>query len=90
MNFIPFRTVKSGSLLLDCSTIDPAVAKLVASEASQKFATYLDAPVSGGVTAAAAGTLTFMVGGPEEAFAGAQETLQMVGKVFQITHLCRT
>lgn len=74
------QSVKSGSILLDCSTIDPAVAKLVANEALQRSATYLDAPVSGGVTAAAAGTLTFMVGGPEEAFETAKETLQMVGK----------
>ena len=46
--FLIVRSVIPGSLLIDCSTIDPAVAKLVSEKASEKSATYLDAPVSGG------------------------------------------
>lgn len=53
---------KSGSLLIDSSTIDPAVSKELAEKSAMMGAVFVDAPVSGGVNAAAAGTLTFMVG----------------------------
>ncbi|XP_077996575.1 3-hydroxyisobutyrate dehydrogenase, mitochondrial-like [Glandiceps talaboti] len=73
-------TVKGGTLLIDSSTIDPSVSKDMASKAEKKGATFMDAPVSGGVGAAKAATLTFMVGGKEEEFPAVQEILQCMGK----------
>jgi len=66
-----------GALLIDCSTIDVATARAVAEAAGRPF---LDAPVSGGVMGAEAGTLTFMVGGPAEGFARAQPVLRAMGR----------
>ena len=56
-----------GTLLIDCSTIDVDTARAVAATAAEGGWALLDAPVSGGVAGAAAGTLTFMVGGEAEA-----------------------
>jgi 3-hydroxyisobutyrate dehydrogenase len=69
-----------GMLLLDCSTIDVATAKEVAQMAADRGLVAVDAPVSGGIAAANAGTLTFMVGGSDEAFARAQPILAAMGK----------
>jgi 3-hydroxyisobutyrate dehydrogenase len=69
-----------GTLLLDCSTIDVATAKEVAQMARTRGLVAVDAPVSGGIAAANAGTLTFMVGGSDEAFARAQPILAAMGK----------
>jgi 3-hydroxyisobutyrate dehydrogenase len=71
---------KPGTLLIDCSTIDVATAREVASAAAVRGLPMLDAPVSGGVGGAQAATLTFMVGGPDEAFAGAKPYLEAMGK----------
>ncbi len=68
------------ALLLDCSTIDVTTAKNVAFLAKSKGYDMVDAPVSGGIAAANAGTLTFMVGGPDEAFARADPVLSAMGK----------
>jgi 3-hydroxyisobutyrate dehydrogenase len=70
----------TSALLLDCSTIDVATATRVASQASVKGYTMVDAPVSGGIAAANGGTLTFMVGGTADAFARAQPILAKMGK----------
>jgi 3-hydroxyisobutyrate dehydrogenase len=59
----------AGAVLCDCSTVDVKTARMVAATAAAAGLEALDAPVSGGVGGAAAGTLTFMVGGPEAAFA---------------------
>jgi 3-hydroxyisobutyrate dehydrogenase len=75
-----FGTAKADALLLDCSTIDVATARKVISAASQKGFAMVDAPVSGGIAAAAGGTLTFMVGGTEEAFARAKPILSAMGR----------
>ena len=69
-----------GTLLIDCSTIDVATARDVARAAEARGLLMLDAPVSGGVTGAAAGTLTFMVGGTAQAFTRAESVLQCMGK----------
>ncbi len=72
--------VPSGTLLIDCSTIDVESARAVASDAEAAGLAMIDAPVSGGVGGATAGTLTFMVGGPDSAFARAEPLLQAMGK----------
>ena len=69
-----------GTLLIDCSTIDVETARAVSSAAEKKSLAMLDAPVSGGVGGAQAGTLTFMVGGSDAAFAQAKPVLEMMGK----------
>src|SRR3569623_2979386 len=69
-----------GTLLIDCSTIDVATARDETMAAEARGLLMLDAPVSGGVGGATAGTLTFMVGGPAQAFARAEHILQQMGK----------
>ena len=68
------------ALLLDCSTIDVATARKVGEDAKAQGYAMVDAPVSGGIAAAAGGTLTFMVGGTKEAFARAEPILSAMGK----------
>src|ERR1044071_5046776 len=70
----------AGTLLIDCSTIDVETARAVAAAAEKKGLLMLDAPVSGGVGGATAGTLTFMCGGSAEAFTRAQPILEKMGK----------
>ncbi|ABD25306.1 3-hydroxyisobutyrate dehydrogenase [Novosphingobium aromaticivorans DSM 12444] len=70
----------TSALLLDCSTIDVATAREVASAADTAGYVMVDAPVSGGIAAANGGTLTFMVGGSDEAFARAEPILAAMGK----------
>ena len=72
--------VRKGSLLIDCSTIDVETARAVGKSAGDAGYGMLDAPVSGGVGGATAGTLTFMVGGTEADFARAEPVLQTMGK----------
>ncbi|KAB0551123.1 3-hydroxyisobutyrate dehydrogenase [Pseudomonas argentinensis] len=72
--------VKPGVLLIDSSTIDPLAAREVAKSAAAHGNPMLDAPVSGGTGGAAAGTLTFMVGGAEADFAKAQPVLAAMGR----------
>ena len=67
-------------LLIDSSTIDVDTAREVAAEAAKHNIEMLDAPVSGGTGGAIAGTLTFMCGGTETAFAAAKPILQGMGK----------
>jgi 3-hydroxyisobutyrate dehydrogenase len=69
-----------GTLFIDCSTIDVDSARVVAAAAAKAGMDMLDAPVSGGTGGAAAGTLTFMVGGSDTAFARARPILQQMGK----------
>jgi len=73
-------TVGENTLLIDCSTIDVETARAVAAQAQQAGLSMLDAPVSGGVGGAEAGTLTFMVGGSDAAFELAQPYLAQMGK----------
>mmetsp|Transcript_3486 Transcript_3486/g.5635 ORF Transcript_3486/g.5635 Transcript_3486/m.5635 type:complete len:343 (-) Transcript_3486:50-1078(-) len=72
--------VRKGSLLIDCSTCEPAMSQEVASAAAKCGAILVDAPVSGGTPGAEQATLTFMVGGPEDGFKRAEVVLQMLGK----------
>ena len=72
--------VSPTAIMIDCSTIDVDTAKRVAAGARDRGLMAVDAPVSGGISAAASGTLTFMVGGSEEAFARAEPFLSNMGK----------
>jgi len=70
----------AGAVLCDCSTVDVDSARAVADQAATSGQATLDAPVSGGVGGAAAGTLTFMVGGPADAFATVQPLFEVMGQ----------
>lgn len=72
--------VAPGAILIDCSTIDVATARQVAEQATARGLLAVDAPVSGGIAAATAGTLTFMVGGTDAGFARAEPFLASMGK----------
>ena len=69
-----------GALAIDCSTIDVATARALAEAAQARGIAMLDGPVSGGVMGASAGTLTFMVGASDAAFARAEPLLRAMGR----------
>ena len=69
-----------GAVLCDCSTVDVESARAVAADAEAAGLMAVDAPVSGGITGAAAGTLTFMAGGPDAAFAKVSPLFDIMGQ----------
>jgi 3-hydroxyisobutyrate dehydrogenase len=73
-------SLRSGSLLLDCSTISAESARQAAQLLEPHGVEFLDCPVSGGVEGARDGTLAIMVGGPEGAYARAAPILQALGR----------
>ena len=75
-----FANAPKSALLIDCSTIDVGSAKTISDEASFAGFTMLDAPVSGGIAAAEGGSLTFMVGGSDEAFERGRPILEPMAK----------
>jgi 3-hydroxyisobutyrate dehydrogenase len=77
-DFLP--AVRRGALVIDSSTIDVENARRAHEAGAAAGVMTLDAPVSGGVGGASAGTLTFMCGGSSEAFAGAKPILEAMGK----------
>ena len=76
--FLP--ATPKGALVIDCSTIDVDSARKAHEAGGAAGVLTLDAPVSGGVGGATAGTLTFMCGGSDEAFARAKPILENMGK----------
>jgi 3-hydroxyisobutyrate dehydrogenase len=72
--------IPAGALVIDCSTIAPASARKVSEAAAARGLQMIDAPVSGGTAGAQAGTLTFIVGGEEDALERARPVLQAMGK----------
>ncbi|WP_184611248.1 3-hydroxyisobutyrate dehydrogenase [Xanthomonas arboricola] len=72
--------IPEGALVIDCSTIAPASARKLAAEAQARGLVVLDAPVSGGTAGAAAGSLTFIVGGAAQVLERARPVLQAMGK----------
>ncbi len=72
--------MQDGAALIDCSTVDVDSARVVAKQASQAGLLSVDAPVSGGIGGAAAGTLTFMAGGSATAFAKAAPLFEIMGQ----------
>ena len=75
-----FGKAPKSALLIDCSTIDVASARMVEEEAAAQGYTMVDAPVSGGIAAAASGNLAFMVGGSDEAFERAKPFIEPMAK----------
>ena len=75
-----FANAPKSALLIDCSTIDVGSAKTISDEAAFAGFTMLDAPVSGGIAAAEGGSLTFMVGGSDEAFERGRPILEPMAK----------
>ena len=70
-----------GTLLIDCSTIDVDSARFVSDKAVAAGLRCADAPVSGGIMAADAGTLAFMVGCPDDAFAEVEAVLKPMARI---------
>ena len=70
---------ESGTIVVDCSTISPDSARMIASAFEERVGAFLDAPVSGMKARADAGTLTVMVGGLKEAFDEVKPYLDMIG-----------
>jgi 3-hydroxyisobutyrate dehydrogenase len=73
------KSAPKGSLLVDCSTIQPQVAQELSKISKDNGINFLDAPVSGGVTGAQAGTLTFMVGGDRQVLSSVEPVLLKMG-----------
>ena len=73
------KSATKGSLLIDCSTIQPQVAQELSKTVKENGYNFLDAPVSGGVTGAQAGTLTFMVGGDKQVLKTVEPVLLKMG-----------
>jgi 3-hydroxyisobutyrate dehydrogenase len=73
-------TMAPGAVFCDCSTVDVESARAVAQQAAMKGFGSLDAPVSGGIGGAQAGTLTFMVGGSDADFAKTLPLFQIMGQ----------
>ena len=71
-----YPLVKRGSVIFDCSTTSPGCPKEMQAKFAEKGVGFLDAPVSGGIAGANAGTLTVMVGGVEKDFEAAKPVLQ--------------
>ena len=72
--------MENGAVFLDCSTVDVESARTVAADATAAGLLALDAPVSGGVGGAIAGTLTFMAGGSDAGFAKATPLFDIMGQ----------
>ncbi|UWR04562.1 3-hydroxyisobutyrate dehydrogenase [Ruegeria conchae] len=72
--------MQDGAVLIDCSTVDVDSARVVAQQATDAGLLSVDAPVSGGIGGAAAGTLTFMAGGSDTAFAKAAPLFEIMGQ----------
>ncbi|MCH7970138.1 MAG: NAD(P)-dependent oxidoreductase [Chloroflexi bacterium] len=77
--------VKAGSVVIDMSTISPATGKKMAALLEEKSVNFVDAPVTGGVEGAEAGTLSILVGGNAEAFERTLPVLNVLGG--NVTHM---
>jgi len=82
-----FGAVRPGAVIVDMSTISPAVARDLAVQASELGATLLDAPVSGGEIGAINGTLSIMVGGDAAALERVRPILNAMGNAERVTHI---
>jgi 3-hydroxyisobutyrate dehydrogenase-like beta-hydroxyacid dehydrogenase len=80
-----FAGCRPGALIIDMSTVDPGTSQTMSAQATSRGLRYVDAPVTGGVAAAAQGGLTIMVGATAEDFALAKPLLETMGK--KILHI---
>ena len=74
--------LRKGSVLIDSSTVSPALARRISAACDERGVDFLDAPVTGGTWGAEKGELVFMVGGKKEVLARVEPVLQAVGKRF--------
>lgn len=85
-----FAHASTFTLLIDSSTVDPETSRWCHQEAARRGFDFVDAPVSGGISGAAAGTLTFMVGGEDDVVAAAQSFIEpmagMIAAAGEATH----
>ncbi|MGB7082236.1 MAG: NAD(P)-dependent oxidoreductase, partial [Candidatus Acidiferrales bacterium] len=77
-----FAGLKKGSVLIDSSTVSPALARRISKACSDQSVDFLDAPVTGGTWGAEKGELIFMIGGKKEVLDRVEPVLQAVGKRF--------
>ena len=82
-----FSAMQRGTILIDCSTIAPAVARRLAAKARELGASMLDAPVSGGEIGAINASLSIMVGGDDETFAAARPIFDAMGNPERVIHI---
>jgi 2-hydroxy-3-oxopropionate reductase len=82
-----FSAMHKGTVIVDSSTIAPAMARRLAARAKELGASMLDAPVSGGEIGAIDGTLTFMVGGDAATLESVRTILGAMGKPDRIVHV---
>jgi 2-hydroxy-3-oxopropionate reductase len=82
-----FQAIQPGTILIDMSSISPAVTRRLADAARTRAATLLDAPVSGGEIGAIGGTLSIMVGGDADAFASVRAILEAMGNPERIIRI---
>lgn len=76
--------VRAGTVVIDMSTISPAITRALAARFAERDVAYLDAPISGGEQGAIGGTLSIMVGGPADALERVRPILEAMGS--RITH----
>ena len=82
-----FTAMQPGTIVIDCSSILPAVARRLAQRATALGGTMLDAPVSGGDIGAINGTLSIMVGGDKAAFDSVKPILDVMGNAEKVVHI---
>ena len=74
------ESLRGGTVLIDCTSGDPPTSRSIAAELGKRGVDFIDAPVSGGTTAAKAGTLTVMWGGDQSVFERVRPVMEAVGK----------
>jgi 2-hydroxy-3-oxopropionate reductase len=82
-----FGAMQRGTILIDCSTIAPAVARRLAAKAQELGGSMLDAPVSGGEIGAINASLSIMVGGDAATFAAAKPIFDAMGNPERVIHI---
>ncbi|MCP1101851.1 2-hydroxymethylglutarate dehydrogenase [Aequitasia blattaphilus] len=75
-----FKNSRQGTIIIDMSSVSPGSSKRIAKKAEEYGIDYIDAPVSGGVSGASAGTLTIMVGGKDDTFFKVKPLFEVLGK----------
>ena len=82
-----FAAMQTGTVIIDSSTIAPAIARDLAARVAERGGAFLDAPISGGEIGAIDGTLAFMVGGDAAALAQVRHVIAAMGNPEKIVHV---